>query len=220
MKDSGVEWIGEIPEHWEVKRLKRILKIPLTDGPHTTPLFMDDGIPSISAAAIHDNQIDFSKQHFVSEADHLEFCKKAQPKRNDILLVKAGNTTGRLAIVNVDFDFSIWSPLALIRINGNNYPKFFYMLMQSIFFQNQISVTVNWNTQPNIGMNDIRDLKVIVPPKEEQKQIDNFLQKETTQFDDLISKSQSQIKILQEKRQALITSAVTGKIDVRNGVAA
>ena len=59
----------------------------------------------------------------------------------------------------------------------------------------------------------------MLPPEDEQQQIYDFLQKETKQFSNLISKSQSQVNFLQEKRQALITSAVTGKIDVRNGVA-
>ena len=80
----------------------------------------------------------------------------------------------------------------------------------------------------NVGMHQLGQYgsaytdiaQVIVPPKEEQKQIHNFLQKETAQLDDIISKSQSQVNLLQEKRQALITAAVTGKIDVRNGVAA
>ena len=71
-----------------------------------------------------------------------------------------------------------------------------------------------------ITLEMLRNFVIAVPHKTEQKQIYDFLQKGTKNLDDLISKSQSQIKILQEKRQALITSAVTGKIDVRNGVAA
>ena len=71
-----------------------------------------------------------------------------------------------------------------------------------------------------INEDKIENFVFALPPKTEQQQIYDFLQKETTNFDDIISKSQSQINFLQEKRQALITSAVTGKIDVRNGVAA
>ena len=73
---------------------------------------------------------------------------------------------------------------------------------------------------PGLSRDTVYQIKLPIPKKEEQNQISDFLDKQTTQFDALISKSQSQIKMLQEKRQALITAAVTGKIDVRNGVAA
>ena len=72
----------------------------------------------------------------------------------------------------------------------------------------------------NLPSLTLANMKIPVPSEKEQHDIYDFLQKETKQFDNLISKSQSQIKLLQEKRQALITAAVTGKIDVRNGVAA
>ena len=81
-------------------------------------------------------------------------------------------------------------------------------------------INVNQSSQPNIGLEYFDQIKFPIPPFEDQKQISEFLGVQTTQFDDLISKSQSQINFLQEKRQTLITSAVTGKIDVRNGVAA
>lgn len=216
MKDSGIEWIGEIPEGWDVGALKFILKIPITDGPHITPEFLDEGIPFISAEAIKNSAINFNFAHYISQTNHDEYLKKAHPKKNDILLVKAGNTTGKVALVDVDFDFSIWSPLALIRVNQNNFPLFQFYCMHSRFFQDQINLTVNWNTQPNIGMNQIKNLMVMVPPLNEQKQIADFVDKQTSKIDSLISKTESQIEKLQEFRQSLISSAVTGKICVTN----
>ena len=81
-------------------------------------------------------------------------------------------------------------------------------------------INVNQSSQPNIGLEYFDQIKFPIPPYDEQLQIYDFLHKETKKLDDLISKSQSQVNFLQEKRQALITAAVTGKIDVRNGVAA
>ncbi len=60
MKDSGIEWIGEIPEHWKITKVSRLLDIPITDGPHETPEFLDYGVPFISAESIKNNAIDFN----------------------------------------------------------------------------------------------------------------------------------------------------------------
>ena len=97
-----------------------------------------------------------------------------------------------------------------------NYFLFFYLQSQYWHLRNFSHGSV----QSGLNLEILRNYSISLPPYDEQEQIYDFLQKETSNFDDLISKSQSQIKILQEKRQALITAAVTGKIDVRNGVAA
>ena len=74
MKDSGIEWLGEIPEHWEVLAIKRITTIPITDGPHETPELLDNGIPFISAEAIKNDKIDFDKMRgYISPEDHANF---------------------------------------------------------------------------------------------------------------------------------------------------
>jgi type I restriction enzyme S subunit len=71
MKDSGVEWIGEVPAHWEVLPVKRLVSIPITDGPHETPMKQDAGIPFVSAEAVRTGHIDFDKiWGYISEADH------------------------------------------------------------------------------------------------------------------------------------------------------
>ena len=215
MKDSGVEWIEKIPKHWDILPLKHPLEIPISDGPHTTPVFLDAGIPFVSAEAVKNGKIDFDYAHFISKENHEEYSKKCKPQRNDILMVKAGNTTGKLALVDVDFEFSVWSPLALIRLNKNNFPKYIFYFMNSNIFQDQINFTVNWNTQPNIGMKDIKNLLIIIPPIKEQKLISDFLDERTTKIDSLIQKTITQIERLQEYHKALISNAVTGKIDVR-----
>jgi len=100
MKVSGVEWLGEVPEHWTVTAVKRLLEIPITDGPHETPEFVDDGIPFISAEAIFNSKIDFDKKRgFITSAANELYSKKYSPKLNDIYMVKSGATTGKVAIV-------------------------------------------------------------------------------------------------------------------------
>lgn len=181
MKDSGIEWIGEIPEGWEVVKLKRNVSTPVTDGPHETPTLVDVGIPFASAEAIKNSKIDFNYvRGYITLEDHEKYSKKCKPKKNDILLIKSGATTGELAIVETDKEFNIWSPLALIRTDENyGVPKYnFYFLKSEAF---KISVVLNWNygTQQNIGMKVIENLYIVRPPLPEQQAIAGYLDRKT-----------------------------------------
>ena len=216
MKDSGIEWLGEVPEHWEVLPFKRIVSVPITDGPHETPNFIDEGVPFVSAEAVSSGSINFSKvRACISEDDNARYSLKYAPKRHDIYMVKSGATTGITAIVEDRIDFNIWSPLAAIRCNSNSAPHFVLNFMRSRHFLE--AVTLNWSfgTQQNIGMGVIENLACTVPPLEEQMKIAQFLKGEIIKFDILSAESQCAIDLLQERRSALISAAVTGKIDVR-----
>lgn len=209
-KNSGVEWLGEVPEHWEVIAIKHIVSTPITDGPHETPIFLDEGIPFVSAEAMSLGHIDFNKiRGFISEADHLRFSQKYHPQRDDIYMIKSGATTGITAIVETDKEFNIWSPLAAIRCGDKSVPHFVLNFMRSKNFRE--GVTLNWSfgTQQNIGMGVIQNLAVTVPPIEEQIGIATFLECETVKIDELIAEQQRLIELLKEKRQAVISHAVT-----------
>lgn len=218
MKDSGVEWLIQLPTHWRVMPLKRIVEIPITDGPHETPEFVDDGIPFVSAEAVRGGRVHLaSMRGYISEKDHKRYAKKYLPARRDIYIVKSGSTTGKVAIVDFDGEFNVWSPLAAIRCDlTKSYPEFIFYALGSDYFQGLIQVSWSFGTQPNIGMGVLGDLSVVLPPIAEQVKIANFLATETRRLDVLIEKAESVIDRLTEYRQALITSAVTGKIDVRN----
>jgi type I restriction enzyme S subunit len=209
-KDSGVEWLGEVPEHWDVRAIKHIVSIPITDGPHETPNFPDEGIPFVSAEAVSTGVIDFSKiRGFISESDHFRYSQKYLPQFGDIYMVKSGATTGITAIVEVDREFNIWSPLAAIRCGKRAIPRFILNFMRSKNFQE--AVTLNWSfgTQQNIGMGVIENLAVTLPPIPEQQTIAAFLDCETAKIDALITEQQRLIELLKEKRQAVISHAVT-----------
>jgi type I restriction enzyme, S subunit len=209
-KDSGVEWLGEVPEHWEVLALKHIVSTPITDGPHETPEFVDEGIPFVSAEAVAKGFIDFSKiRGFISKSDHVQYCKKYRPELFDIYMVKSGATTGVTAIVDTDKDFNIWSPLAVIRCDIRVYPRFVLNFMRSINFLEAIALYWSFGTQQNIGMGVIGNLTVTVPPLPEQRTIAAFLDVQTTKLDTLITKKRELIEKLKEKRAALITRTVT-----------
>ncbi len=219
-KASGVPWLGDVPEHWEVLPIKRIVSTPVTDGPHETPEILDEGIPFVSAESVRNNKIDFNKKRgFISEDDHRRFSLKYHPKRNDIYMIKSGATTGNLAIVETDEEFNIWSPLAVIRCHHKkSNPRFVLSAMNSREFQTSVELFWSYGTQQNIGMNVIQNLVLFLPPLPEQQAIAAFLDRETAKIDDLVARVETAIERLKEYRTSLISSAVTGKIDVREAV--
>ena len=216
MKDSGVEWLGNVPVHWTVSTIKHIVGTPVTDGPHETPNFPDEGIPFVSAEAVSSGVLDFEKKRgYISVEDHQRYSLKYRPRRGDIYMIKSGATTGVTAIVETDDDFNIWSPLAVIRCDESCDPYFVLNFMRSKNFLE--AVTLNWSfgTQQNIGMGVIENLAVPVPPLAEQRRIAAMLGGVTSLLDALTQEAEEAIKLLQERRSALISAAVTGKIDVR-----
>ena len=217
-KPSGIEWIGEVPKYWDVISFKFGLEIPITDGPHETPEFLNNGIPFISAEAIKNDVIDFDKKRgYISIEDHKRFSKKYLPQYGDVFMVKSGATTGNVARVQTREEFNIWSPLAVLRPDKTiTTTDFIFYYMKSTAFFNSVEINWSYGTQQNIGMNVIKNLKFLLPSLNEQEVITNFLNKTTQNIDDIINKIKIQIDFLEEYRTTLISNVVTGKIDVRN----
>ena len=218
MKDSGVEWIGQVPEHWAIPALKFLLSTPITDGPHETPVPAEpqDGIVFISAEAVSSGRINFSKAWgYISRADHKRYSRKYKPQQGDIYMVKSGATTGITAMVEDNREFNIWSPLAAIRANSETAPKFLLYALRSTEFQAGVALNWSYGTQQNIGMNVLENLPLPIPPYKEQATIAATLERETARIDALIGKAEQSITLLKERRSAFITAAVTGQIDLR-----
>jgi type I restriction enzyme, S subunit len=209
-KPSGVEWLGDIPQAWIVKPLRFLIAQPITDGPHVTPEFVGEGVPFLSVDGIQDGELVFTNTRFVSEEDHRSFIRKAQPLRDDILMGKAAST-GKIARVKVDFEFSIWSPLALIRTNCRVADsRFTEYSLKSKCAQSQVDVLCTHNTQSNISMDDIPRIVFTIPVElPEQRAIADFLDRETAKIDTLVAKKRTLIERLKEKRTALISRTVT-----------
>lgn len=210
-KPSGVEWLGDVPEHWEVGTLKSIVSTPITDGPHSTPEILIEGIPFVSAEAIRDQKINFKRiRGFISEEDHAIFSRKYRPQLGYIFMVKSGATTGRVAMVLDNRDFNIWSPLAAIRCAESKVqPRFLFFYLQSKEFQTGVELSWSFGTQQNIGMGVIGNLKAPLPSIPEQQAIADFLDERTGKLDGLLGKKRELIRKLKEKRSALISRTVT-----------
>lgn len=216
MKDSGIDWIGEIPEHWNQAKTLYVLSMPITDGPHTTPDLYDEGIPFISADAVSDGYINFdNKRGYVSESFYEECCKKYIPQRDDIYMIKSGASTGRTAIVETDEIFTIWSPLAVFRANKSIMePRFLLYVLRSEGYQKQVEINWSFGTQQNIGMRTLESLIVCYPSLSEQQQIASFLDTKCSEIDSLIALKQQKIEELKEYKKSIIYEYVTGKKEV------
>jgi type I restriction enzyme S subunit len=217
-EQSDPNW-PQVPKSWDLVALKRVLAIPMTDGPHETPEFFDEGIEFISAESVSSGEIDFAKRRgFISAQEHSRYCLKYKPKMNDIYVVKSGATTGRSAILREERDFNIWSPLAVIRCGRRANPFFMHYAIQSRQFQQAISLSWTFGTQQNIGMSTLQNLKVPVPAFELQSKIVQSLDLKLTSIHRLTSACKRQLGLLTERRQSLISAAVTGKIDLSKGL--
>jgi type I restriction enzyme, S subunit len=213
MKDSGVEWLGEVPEHWEVRRLKTLLAVPVTDGPHLTPDFLSQGIPFLSVDSLQNGELVFKNCRYVSPEDHAEFKRKTAPRLGDILLGKAAST-GKIARVKVDFEFSIWSPLALIRPDVSLITSaFLENALKDVSAQAQIETLCTLNTQKNISMDDIPKLVLPHPPFPEQAAIVRYLNYVDRRVQRYILAKRKLAKLLEEQKQAIIHRAITRGLD-------
>jgi type I restriction enzyme, S subunit len=211
-KKVNLPWLKEIPNHWEIKKLKYLIREKIKDGPHETPQFTDKGIPFLSVDSIQKGEIVFEDCRFISPEAHKEYQKKCTINKEDILIGKAASI-GKIARVKVDFEFSVWSPLAVIKNNKKVEATYLEYALKSPQTQYQIEILCTSNTQKNISMDDIPKIILSLPKPEEQKTIVNFLNAKMQQIDSLIEKRKQMIELLQEEKIAVINHAITKGIN-------
>ena len=189
-------------DEWEQRKLLDLLVQPVSDGPHETPDLVDDGIPFISVDAIVDNRIDFGrKRGYITEEYDLECRKKYSPQRDDVYLVKSGATVGKVAIVETDERFNIWSPLAAMRANKEVLlPKYLYFYLQLKDVQDEIYEKSIGGTQPNLSMRVLEQFQVKVPHIDEQFKISDALDR----LDNLITLHQSKLDQIKEYKKGML----------------
>lgn len=204
---TGKKRLEGFSGEWEFKKLIKITSMPVTDGPHLTPKFLESGVPFLSVNNIVNYKIDWSDLRYISKEDDIEFSKKCKPQEGDILLGKAA-TVGTVAVVETDRDFNIWSPLALIRIKKEYANRFFYYYFQAPQIITQIKLLTNSSSQGNIGMRDIEKLEFPVPSKEEQTAIANVLSDMDAEIEELNQKKEKLKMIKEGMMQQLLTGRI------------
>lgn len=218
MKDSGIEWLGEVPAHWKVSAIKRFC-IEITDGAHISPETENGFYCFVSTKDVDERGIDFDGCLRTSEASYQYLARTGcRPQSGDVLFSKDG-TIGRTVVVREDREFVVASSLIIIRPDSRNlYSEFLHFLCQSTFITSQVDSFVKGAGLPRLSIQNLLRVIGVFPSISEQRQIAELLTATTGSFSTLIEEAESAIALLQERRSALISAAVTGKIDVRDRV--
>jgi len=214
MRDSGVEWLGEVPEHWVVSKLK-YLSNQIVDGAHFTPTYVDKGVPFLRVTDVQSKEIDKNTIKYIPEPEHEELIKRCQPEIGDLLLSKNG-TIGIPKVIDWDWEFSIFVSLCLIKLNKKLDVHYAYYFFLTHEIREQIFGLIKQSTVINLHLDKIESFVFTVPPLEEQREIVQHLNDVLGKYDLQVAKAEKINNLLGERRTALISAAVTGKIDVRN----
>lgn len=222
MKDSGIEWLGEVPEHWDIFHIKQLSK-QISKG--TTPStiggdFVDEGVRFLKAENIgKSKEVNLHPQFYITSAVDKQISR-SRLQGKDILVIIAGATTGMASILQEELlPANTNQAVSFIRSKNTNHADWIYYWLRAEFTQRIIGMGAVQAAQPNLSMEDLGDIPVLLPQQNEIDSICLEIGKLSTKFELLISKAELAIVLMQERRTALISAAVTGKIDVRDWVA-
>lgn len=219
MKDSGVEWLGEIPEHWNTVSVKRIVK-SIQTGPFGSQLhahdYVDNGMPLINPKHIKNGTIVPDPSCSIDSENHQRLIKYSLQK-SDLIMARRGEL-GRCAIVSEKENGWLCGTGSLfLRLKRHNFiDKYFYFIMSSRVISKVLSLSSVGATMDNLNGTIVGNLMVPFVPLSEQQTILEHIEKETSLIDKTISRAEREIELIQEYRTRLISDVVTGKIDVRS----
>ena len=210
IKDSGVEWLGDIPEHWEVikvKHLTKILRGKFTHRPRNDPRFYDGQHPFIQTGDVA-NANKFIMEYTQTLNENGYAVSKEFPSGTLVMTIAAN--IGDMAILN----FNACFPDSIVGFLPSKMTDIFFLYHLFSSMKKQFLSTAVLNTQLNLNVERISNIFTVIPPLKEQLQITDFLNKEMQKLDLQKAKIKEAIELLKEYRTSLITNAVTGKIDV------
>ena len=214
MKDSGIEWIGEIPEHWKSINLKYISKIKYGLG--QPPRQMEGGLPLIRATNIKRGKI-VEKDLICVDPEDIPYDRDPVLKTNDIIVVRSGAYTADSAIVTEKHNGSIIGYDLLVKSDSVNPKLIAFSLLSDYVLTNQLLLKKLRAAQPHLNVEELGETIMVIPPNNlEQIELAEYIESETTKIDKSIFNINNQIILLKQYRTSLISEVVTGKVDVRD----
>lgn len=208
MKDSGVEWIGEVPEEWSVKPFKALAGMK-GSSEYTARDIVDEGEGAIllSPSNINDNKLNLSKRTYISQKKYDKSTTKIQ--RGDLLFTKTASV-GKCVIYDSD-EPAMPNPQLVVLKNIKCLPKFLYYSMVSDVMQEPAKMYIYGSVIPTISQLNLGRIKIPVPSPEEQQQIADYLDEKCKNIDNRVQKRKQQLEWLKEYKKSLIFDYVTGK---------
>ncbi len=220
MKDSGIEWLGNIPEHWEVKRIKYVGSI-VSGYSFKSNDFSDEGVRVMKISNIQTMRIDWTDDSYLPN-EFINKYERFKVNSGDLVfaLTRPIISTGiKAAIVNKQEEVLLNQRNAVLKpSNSLNVSWMYYMIFNESFKEHFESLIDGTGQQPNISSTDIANIHIPLPDISEQIKIISWLDSKGSQIENQIEKNNKEIQLLKEYKQSLITNVVTGKIDVRDEV--
>ena len=218
MKDSGIEWVDSIPAHWKSTRLKGLGTLRYGIG--EPPNYVDEGVPLIRATNVSEGRITPNRMAYVNP-DDIPSGRIVWLQNGDIIVVRSGALTGDSAIIPAEYVGAIAGFDMMFRTGSDAIAMFIqYALLASYVKKAQLEVASTRAAQPHLNAQELGETRIVLAPIDEQVLIVEWLNYETGELDAAIEDAEEAIMLSRERRAALISAAVTGKIDVRErGVA-
>ena len=208
MRDSGIEWIGEIPEHWRIGKIKMIAKTNSGSTPKTISQTEESSIVWIRTTDINDNLVTDSSLHLTQEELNSASCPMLNKDVCVVAMYGGGGTIGKCGILGVEA--TINQALCSIEVKSFHLGAFMFWTLRATRY-NWMKFAVGTRKDPNISQEIVRNYIVPIPPIEEQQKISDYLNTQCTEIDNLISIKQSKIDSLKEYKKSIIYEYVTGK---------
>lgn len=216
LKPSGISWLGDIPQHWTVLAMKRVVQV--RDGTHDTPPYIepsDRSFPLITSKDFGPSAISFDRAKHISEEHHKAVVRRSNTQRGDVLMSMIGGNIGKALIVDTDRKFSIKNVALFKSFDNPVLARFVLYYLRSGLLDTQIALLSKGGAQGFLGLGQIRNLAVAMMSDDEMKDIVHALDARLRDFDRLIAASRDCIELIREYRTRLVSDVVTGKLDVR-----
>ncbi len=216
MKNSGIEWLGEVPEHWSVTRLSRLSNVIDPQPDHRAPLMDDNGLPYLGIRDINDDGTINTETARIVELAAIEKQERSfKIKDGDIVFGKVGSLAEPKHILLGGERVALSATLVLIQTDNKIVSRFLKYFLDSSFIWDQINTVIVGATRPALGIQQIRKFVILFPPLPEVEEVVDYLDIVTKRINHLIESHSMIIDKIKEYRQSIISEAVTGKIDVR-----
>lgn len=220
MKDSGVEWLGDVPAHWEVKRIKHFGKV-IGGFAFKSTDFTDEGYPVIKISNVSHLSFDWGDSSFLPPSFSFTHKEYLAPNGALVFAMTRPVISGGIKVTLLDDDSAplVNQRVGFMMVRSKNMARYILISTQSSAFLAHYVNNMTVTNQPNISSEGIESIYLPVPPMNEISRILLYVDRMDESYNQLIDKALLQVSLLQERRTALISAAVTGKIDVRDRVA-
>ncbi|MCS3955552.1 type I restriction enzyme S subunit [Salinibacter ruber] len=217
MKGSGIEWLGEIPAHWDSPRLKRLCT-QVKDGLHQTPTKVESGVPFISTQHVRHRTVDWDSATYINREDYEKHHPNVAPAPGDVLITLVGSIGFPAIVDKEDVPFSCTRHVGYVRPKEGLLPEYLAYYFESSAFKTFVDLNVSQTAQPSIYLASLSNHHIPLPPVTEQKRIVTHLDERISEIGKAIDQAERQIELMEQYRTSLVAEVVTGQVDVRDAV--